>query len=69
MLQGKKALFPFGFHCTGVPIKVSWHVDHLSLMWMQVGADKLKRELEDYGNPPVFPPETDDSPAVALVTQ
>lgn len=31
-MKGKKALFPFGFHCTGMPIKAS--------------ADKLKRELE-----------------------
>lgn len=22
-LKGKRALFPFGFHCTGMPIKVS----------------------------------------------
>ena len=31
-MKGKVALFPFGFHCTGMPIKAS--------------ADKLKRELE-----------------------
>ncbi|KAI5485683.1 leucyl-tRNA synthetase family [Trichomonas vaginalis G3] len=31
-MKGKKALFPFAFHCTGMPIKAS--------------ADKLKRELE-----------------------
>src|SRR5699024_8487375 len=34
---------PFGFHCTGTPIKAC--------------ADKLKREMELYGFPPVFPEE------------
>eukprot|EP01125_Pyxidicula_operculata_P021751 TRINITY_DN8610_c0_g1_i1.p1 TRINITY_DN8610_c0_g1~~TRINITY_DN8610_c0_g1_i1.p1 ORF type:complete len:1095 (-),score=332.96 TRINITY_DN8610_c0_g1_i1:700-3957(-) len=40
-LKGKRALFPFGFHCTGMPIKAC--------------ADKLKREMHTYGNPPNFP--------------
>ncbi|VVD03476.1 unnamed protein product [Leptidea sinapis] len=40
-LKGKAVLFPFGFHCTGMPIKAC--------------ADKLKREMALYGCPPVFP--------------
>eukprot|EP00163_Fabomonas_tropica_P004027 TRINITY_DN13584_c0_g1_i1.p1 TRINITY_DN13584_c0_g1~~TRINITY_DN13584_c0_g1_i1.p1 ORF type:complete len:1084 (+),score=415.30 TRINITY_DN13584_c0_g1_i1:23-3253(+) len=41
-LLGKKVLFPFGFHCTGMPIRAC--------------ADKIKREIEEFGNPPQFPP-------------
>ena len=42
-MKGKKALFPFGFHCTGMPI--------------QAAAYKLKKEYELYGKPlPNFPP-------------
>ncbi|XP_071736822.1 leucine--tRNA ligase, cytoplasmic-like [Rutidosis leptorrhynchoides] len=40
-IRGANVLLPFGFHCTGMPIKAS--------------ADKLKREIERFGNPPVFP--------------
>ena len=41
-MQGKRALFPFGFHCTGMPIKAC--------------ADKLKNEYARYGSPlPNFP--------------
>lgn len=46
LLKGYNVLFPFGFHCTGMPIKAC--------------ADKLKREIELYGNPPVFPDEEEE---------
>lgn len=39
-LRGANVLLPFGFHCTGMPIKAS--------------ADKLKREIQQFGDPPVF---------------
>ncbi|CAD7000678.1 unnamed protein product [Ceratitis capitata] len=42
-LKGRRVLWPFGFHCTGMPIKAC--------------ADKLKRELQDFGYPPKFPTE------------
>ncbi|KAG0496450.1 hypothetical protein HPP92_001141 [Vanilla planifolia] len=42
-LCGRNVLLPFAFHCTGMPIKAS--------------ADKLAREIAQYGNPPLFPPE------------
>lgn len=45
-LKGKRVCFPFGFHCTGMPIKAC--------------ADKLKREIETFGNPPVFPIEVEE---------
>ena len=41
--QGKNVLFPFAFHCTGMPI--------------QAAANKLKTEIEQFGCPPCFPEE------------
>ncbi len=52
MLKGKTVLWPMGFHCTGTPIKAS--------------ADKLAREIELYGCPPVFPAEES---ATSIVTE
>eukprot|EP00092_Neocalanus_flemingeri_P105682 GFUD01135485.1.p1 GENE.GFUD01135485.1~~GFUD01135485.1.p1 ORF type:complete len:1177 (+),score=443.87 GFUD01135485.1:130-3660(+) len=49
-LKGKKCLFPFGFHVSGMPIKAC--------------ADKIAREMKMFGNPPVFPVEEETVPAV-----
>ena len=45
-LQGKNVLFPFAFHCTGMPI--------------QAAANKLKREIQTFGNPPNFAVDDDE---------
>uniref|UniRef100_A0A060T503 leucine--tRNA ligase n=1 Tax=Blastobotrys adeninivorans TaxID=409370 RepID=A0A060T503_BLAAD len=54
-MTGKRALFPLGFHCTGMPIKAS--------------ADKLVREIEmfgpDFENAPKDEEEVDDKPKEA----
>nr|KYP67153.1 Leucyl-tRNA synthetase, cytoplasmic [Cajanus cajan] len=39
-LRGANVLLPFAFHCTGMPIKAS--------------ADKLAREIAQFGDPPVY---------------
>lgn len=57
-LRGKNVLFPFGFHCTGMPI--------------QAAANKLKAEIAKYGCPPVFPienEENDDSTTTTAAAQ
>lgn len=51
-LRGANVLLPFGFHCTGMPIKAS--------------ADKLAREIQQFGNPPVFPSEVQEQEDEAL---
>jgi leucyl-tRNA synthetase len=56
-LDGFRCLYPFGFHTTGMPI--------------QACANKLKKELDLYGNPPVFPDvdeEPEDAPGPAAKT-
>jgi leucyl-tRNA synthetase len=45
-LKGKRVLFPFAFHCTGMPI--------------QAAANKLRREIETYGCPPEFPVQVEE---------
>ena len=47
-LIGENVLFPQAFHCTGMPIKAC--------------ADKLKREIDLYGSPPVFPTQEEAAP-------
>ena len=47
-LLGKHTLFPFGFHCTGMPILAC--------------AQKLQKEVQRFGNPPVFPSAVEPEP-------
>lgn len=44
-IKGVNALFPFGFHCTGMPI--------------QAAANRLKAELTEFGCPPNFNVESE----------
>ena len=42
-MMGRRSLWAFGFHVTGTPIAAC--------------AQKIKKEMEEYGNPPKFPSE------------
>ncbi|RAL52879.1 hypothetical protein DM860_007647 [Cuscuta australis] len=46
-LNGMNVLLPFAFHCTGMPIKAA--------------ADKIAREIQQYGDPPLFPNLEEDN--------
>ncbi|TIB36099.1 hypothetical protein E3P84_01047 [Wallemia ichthyophaga] len=49
-MKGKRALFPLGFHCTGMPIKVRLFISSiLSLILPQAAADKIVRETQLFG--------------------
>lgn len=53
-----------------MPIKVrcgSLPFIHRFNMFLQACADKLKREMETYGNPPVFPGEDENVENVPIV--
>ncbi|KAL3479485.1 hypothetical protein BJX99DRAFT_71513 [Aspergillus californicus] len=55
-MEGKKALFPLGFHCTGMPIKAC--------------ADKLRDEVKKFGqNFEGYNEEDEEAAAVAAPTQ
>ncbi|ODQ82527.1 hypothetical protein BABINDRAFT_169801 [Babjeviella inositovora NRRL Y-12698] len=55
-MQGKRALFPLGFHCTGMPIKAS--------------ADKIAREIEQFGvDFSGVPAETEEEEAPKVVAK
>jgi leucyl-tRNA synthetase len=49
-IKGVNALWPFGFHCTGMPI--------------QAAANRLRAEIDEFGCPPQFPAEA-ETPAPA----
>lgn len=43
-LKGKNSLFPFAYHCTGMPIKVK---NKVKCSHLQAVSDKLKNELQN----------------------
>ncbi|KAG0196926.1 cytosolic leucyl tRNA synthetase [Mortierella sp. GBA30] len=49
-LQGKRALFPLGWHCTGMPIRAC--------------ADKLAREMEMFGKDYIVPEVSEETPKI-----
>ncbi|KAF9209014.1 cytosolic leucyl tRNA synthetase [Haplosporangium sp. Z 27] len=54
-LQGKRALFPLGWHCTGMPIRAC--------------ADKLAREMEMFGKDYIVPEEPEEPEVEKLSLQ
>lgn len=54
-MNGKRALFPLGFHCTGMPIKSS--------------ADKIRREIEQFGSDFSGAPSEEESTEPTPVVQ
>lgn len=54
-LRGANVLLPFAFHCTGMPIKAA--------------ADKLAREIQQFGDPPAFPSEAENQVNQELETE
>lgn len=54
-MNGKRALFPLGFHCTGMPIKAS--------------ADKIKREIELFGEDFSGVPADEEEPEVKAASK
>ncbi|XP_054158763.1 leucine--tRNA ligase, cytoplasmic-like [Oppia nitens] len=53
-LMGRRCLLPFGFHASGMPIKAC--------------ADKLRREMQDFGFPPQFPNDDNKDSTAADTT-
>ncbi|KPI89681.1 putative leucyl-tRNA synthetase [Leptomonas seymouri] len=53
-MMGRRSLWAFAFHVTGTPIAAC--------------AQKIRKEIEEYGNPPQFPPEVLESKANASVS-
>ncbi|KPA76430.1 putative mitochondrial leucyl-tRNA synthetase [Leptomonas pyrrhocoris] len=53
-MMGRSSLWAFAFHVTGTPIAAC--------------AQKIRKEMEEYGNPPEFPPEVLDSKPHSPVT-